>query len=329
MDRLNQQGIKAVRLSWRFRVDPILLVNMIKLIRSDPPQIVHTHLFKSDFHGRLAARLCGVPVVVSTLHNCDAWANNPVFGLIYGLTALFADKIIAVADEVKKFALEHLFIRESRIVTIRNAIQVDQFRYDDQARFNVRKEFGLSLDVLLFGIVARLDPQKDHENFLHAAALIKKEAPAARFLIVGDGGLRDSLVKLADDLGLTPDVVFCGMRKDMPAIMSAIDVLVLSSRYEGLPVVLLEAMAASRPVVSTSVNGVPGVVIDGETGLLVPSANSEALAEACMTLAGDHHLRQEMGLSGFQRVRALYSIELMIQSTIDLYAQLMRQHGVQ
>ena len=328
VDKLNQLGISATRFPWRARVDPLLVKQMYVLIKNDPPQIVHTHLFKSDFHGRVAARLAGVPVVLSTLHNCDIWAKNPILGSMYGATALLADKLIAVADEVRDYAMQYFHIPESRVVTIKNAIQIDRFENNSSLGHSVRSELDIDSDIVLFGIIARLDLQKDHENFLRAAVIVKDACPKARFIVVGDGSLGDSLKILSAELGLEKYVIFCGMRKDIPAVLSALDVVVLSSQYEGLPVVLLEAMAASRPVVSTSVNGVPGVVIDQETGFLVPPQNSQALADACLKLAKDPALRLKMGEAGYIRVKNNYSIEVMTENTIALYHTLLDKHGV-
>ena len=328
VDEFVKLGFPVKRIPWSSRVDLAAILRIKKLIQQDPPQIVHTHLFKSDFNGRLAARLAGVPVVLSTLHNCDSWARNPIFGPMYGVNALLADRLIAVADEVREFALQNFHIPGSRIVTIRNAIQIDHFENNASLGSSVRSELGIPSDAILFGIIARLDPQKDHENFLRSAAIVKNTCPNARFMIVGDGRLGESLKKLSTEMGLDKYVIFCGMRKDIPAVLSAMDVLVLSSQYEGLPMVLLEAMAASKPVVATAVNGVPGVVVDRETGFLVPPQNSQALADVCLKLAANKSLRLNMGESGYQRVKKYYNINDMTKNTIALYHALLERHGL-
>lgn len=327
-DDLMARGIRVTRLPWRARVDPLLVGRMAAEIRRDPPQIVHTHLFKSDFHGRLAARMCGVPVVVSTLHNCDKWATNPAFGISYGLTTWFGDRMIAVAEEVRDYSIRYFHIPAERIVTIPNAIDIERFANKETAGSGLRAELGIAQDAPLFGIVARLDPQKDHATFLRAAALVKKAAADARFIVIGDGQLRQSLKELSSELGLDQAVIFCGERTDIPVVMAALDVLVLSSLYEGLPITLLEGMAAARPVVSTAVNGVTGLVVDGETGLLVPPSDPEALANACLRLIADKDLRLRMGQAGYTRVKERNSLDQMNGRIIDLYQSLLSRRGL-
>ena len=325
VDDLERLGIRVELLSWRGKIDPLLVLRMVKIIQRDPPQIVHTHLFKSDFHGRLAARLGGVPIVLSTLHNCDQWAKNPIFGSIYWLTTLLADRLIAVAEEVRDFAIRYIHVSPSRIVTISNAIQTERFSNQKVAGAQFRSEMGISPNTPLFGIVARLDPQKDHKTFLQAAKLITMVAPRARFIIVGEGRLRSILEGFAVELGIDQSVSFLGMRKDIPAIMAAIDVLVLSSLYEGLPLTLLEGMAAARPVVSTAVNGVKGIVVDGETGFLVPCGNPQALADSCLRLIADQNLCKQMGEAGYERAKARYGLDTMNDKIVQLYQSLLAQ----
>jgi glycosyltransferase involved in cell wall biosynthesis len=328
VDDFKNKNIPVTHLPWIARIDPILLVRMYNAIRKEKPQIVHTHLFKSDFHGRLAARLAGVPIVVSTLHNCNAWARNPLFGLIYGFTTKFADRIIAVADEVRDYVIRYFRILPEKVITIPNAVSIERFEGKSKEGLALRKEFDISHDAPLLGIVGRLEPQKDHENYLHAAVRIHKNNQDARFLIVGEGYLRDRLIALANSLDLKEVVIFCGSRKDIPAVMAALDILVISSSYEGLPVVLLEAMAASRPIVSTAVSGVLSVVEDGVTGILVDPSNSNALADACLRLIGNPELRKKMGQNGYERVKTYYSVNAMTEKTVMLYKELISTRGV-
>jgi glycosyltransferase involved in cell wall biosynthesis len=140
--------------------------------------------------------------------------------------------------------------------------------------------------------------------------------------------LREELEAQAKALGLFPAVIFTGMRKDIPDILNALDVLVLSSLWEGLPVILLEAMAAARPIVSTAVDGVQGVLIPNETALLVKTQRPDELANACLILADDPQLRSRLGMAGFRRVSEFYSIDSMINRISDLYQELLRDCGL-
>jgi glycosyltransferase involved in cell wall biosynthesis len=295
-------------------------------MRSDPPQIVHTHLFKSDIHGRLAARLAGVPAVVSTLHNSDPWARQRLLGALYGATARFADRLIAVSDEVRDYHLKYTGAPASKIITIENGVDVQKFTGQASAGQVVRAELGIAHAAPLFGVIGRLKPQKDHTTFLLAAAEILRQLPEARFLIVGEGPLRTELEIQARGLGLEAALIFTGLRTDIPAVLAALDVLVFSSQWEGLPVTLLEGMAASRPVVATAVDGIRGVALPDVTALLVPPADPFALAAACVRLGMNRSLAGQMGEAGYLRVSAHYSLEAMIDRTADLYASLLPTH---
>lgn len=324
---LQELGLPMTRLPRLMRIDPILFGGMMRLMRRDLPQIVHTHLFKSDFHGRLAARIVGVPVVVSTLHSIDRWAQRRPLGNLYGWTSRFADRIIAISEDVKKFHMANTAVDESKFVTIENGVNVNRFSRQNTSGQTIRKEFDLDDSDVLFGIVGRLTPPKDHKTFLQAAALILQRVPLARFLIVGDGPLRTELELHAQELGIQNRVIFTGVRRDIPAILSSLDVLVSSSLWEGIPVSLLEGMAAELPVVATRVGSVPDVVTE-ETAILVPPSDPTAIAQSCVMLVNDSELRQRMGQAGLKRVSSHYSIDAMIDRTTALYTELLSTHGL-
>lgn len=325
---LQAMGLPLTRLPRLARVDPLLLVRMVRLVRQDPPQIVHTHLFKSDFHGRPAARLAGVPVVVSTLHNSDPWARQALAARLYAANARLADRLIAVSSEVRDYYLAHTPIDPQKIVAIDNGVDTRRFVGQEAAGQAARAGLGLAPNAPVFGIIGRMKPQKDHHTFLQAAAQVLPRLPAARFLVIGDGPLRAELEAEAHSLGLEQALVFTGLRADIPALLAAMDVLVFSSRWEGLPVTLLEGMAAARPVAATAVDGIRTVSIPDETALLVPPGDPAALAAACLRLGQDPALAQRMGQAGRERVTALYSLEAMIDRTVALYLGLLQRRGL-
>jgi len=305
------------------RIDPVLLWRITKLICQTRPHILHTHLFKSDFHGRIAGWMCRVPGVISTLHNQDYWAKNRMLGWLYGTTANFVDCLIAVSDEVRDFHIANTKIPAEKVLTILNGVNVDKFSKTNQLGQEFRSQLSIQSDTPLIGIVGRLLPQKDHLNFLRAAKIVNQSLPGARFLVVGDGELREVLEAEAQNLGIAQEVMFCGIRRDIPAVMAAIDVLVFSSLWEGLPVALLEGMASARPVVATAVGGIPSVLEDRQSGILVPVGNSEKLASACLEILSDPVLASQMGIAGRRRVESKFSIQSMIEKTMDLYNNLL------
>lgn len=320
--RLTEMGVTLTRLPRFARVDPVLLFRLMRLMRREKPDLVHTHLFKSDLHGRIAARLMRVSVVVSTAHNNDSWARRAPLGWLYGRTSMLADRLIAVSEEVREYQVKYTFIPPEKIVTIDNGVDMRCFAGQEDAGRAVRAEFGIKADAPLIGIIGRLSEQKDHATFLQAAARIRAELPKARFLIVGDGVLRESLIEQARSLGLGEAAIFAGLRSDIPAVMAALDVLVFSSRWEGLPVTLLEGMAAGKPVVSTAVGGVAGVVGESESALLVPPGMASLLADAVMRVLRDPELAQKLSDAARRRVREKYSLDSMLDRTLALYEEL-------
>ena len=328
VQELTALGFPLIRLPRLMRIDLTLFLGMVSLIRRESPQIVHTHLFKSDFHGRLAARVAGAPVVVSTLHSIDRWAQGRSLGVLYGWTARFADRLIAVSEDVRRFHATYTGVPEEKFVTIENGVDIHRFAGFESAGQAVRKELEFDNAAVVFGIVGRLTPPKDHSTFLKAAALILQKAPQARFLIVGEGPLREDLQLQAQEFGLGNTLVFIGLRNDIPAVLAALDVLVFSSLWEGLPVSLLEGMAAARPVVATTVGGIPEVVLPDKSAFLVPAGDAVALAEACLRLVSDSTTRRSMGQAGLARVVAHYSIDAMVDRTAALYAKLLQERGL-
>lgn len=326
VSELKNKGLNLVHFPRLGLIDPFMMMRLVQYMRKNQPQVFHAHLFKSDFHGRLAARLAGVPVVVSTLHNNDVWANNWIMGHLYGSTSIWVDRLIAVSEEVKTFHIQKTGVSPEKVIVIENAVDVQAFTGHEEAAKRIRAEFGISLDAPVFGIVGRLKPQKNIPMFLQAAVGILHEIPNARFLIVGDGPLLNDLKLKAQDIGLFPSVIFTGMRNDIPAILRSLDVLVLSSLWEGLPVILLEAMASSLPSVVTSVDGVVGVAEPDVTALLVPSGDHRELSKACIRLARDPELRRKMGWAARERVTRNYSLDRMIDRVSELYLSLLHDN---
>jgi glycosyltransferase involved in cell wall biosynthesis len=325
--KLRALGVSCTQLTRLGRIDPVLLFGMCRLIMREKPDIVHTHLFKSDFHGRLAARLCGVPVVVSTSHNNDVWAKQYLLGRLYGFTAGLTTRIIAVSAEVRDYQIQYTGVPEEKIIVIENGVDVRRFENQGDAGGAFRDEFQIGAGVPLIGIIGRLQPQKDHENFLKAAVQIRSKLPQARFVVVGDGPLREELMSQAQTLGLGSNIIFCGIRQDIPAVMSALDILVISSKWEGLPVTLLEGMAAHLPIVATAVGGIANVVADGESALLVPPQDYSALAAACLKMLQTPALSQALADAGYACVKSQFSLEAMIARTLNLYEELLESHG--
>ena len=207
-------------------------------------------------------------------------------------------------------------------------LDLDRYVNCEEVRGQFRRELGLDQDVLLVGIVARLVPIKAHELFLEAAAIVAGRFPQIRFIVVGDGERREDLESLVRQLGCEGQVLFLGWRQDLDRIYADLDLAVLTSRNEGSPVSLIEAMAAGLAVVSTRVGGVPDLVQDGMSGMLVESEDIGGLAEAIVSLLGDPQRRKALGEVGRRRVYPAYSADRLLGDMDHLYSELLSQRGL-
>jgi glycosyltransferase involved in cell wall biosynthesis len=185
-----------------------------------------------------------------------------------------------------------------------------------------KKEFNLPPEAFVITMVGRLHTQKDHRTLISAFQLITSILQNAYLLIVGQGPLRKKLQQYSQALGIDRRTRFLGFRRDIPAILAITDVVVLSTHWEGLPLILLEAMASAKPVIATDISGNREVILDGKTGLLVPPRDPEILAQAITKLAKDPKKAKEMGEKGLLRVAECFSFEMMVKKTIELYESL-------
>ncbi|MCC7043183.1 MAG: glycosyltransferase family 4 protein [Acidobacteria bacterium] len=299
---------------------------LVRLMREFRPQIVHTHTAKAGMLGRLAAWRCGVPVVVHTFHGhvfrgYFSPAKTAVFVGIERVLARLSTRLLAVSEQVRDEVLACGVGRPSQFEVLRLGLDLDRFARAGQVRGELRRELGIGSDVPLVGIVARLVPIKAHDVFLAVAARVTRVRPDAVFLIVGDGETKAALVEQAEREGLGGAVRFLGWRSDLDRVYADLDVVVLTSRNEGSPVALIEAMASARPVVSTTVGGVPELV--GDAGLLCPVDDVDALTASVLRLIASPELAESIGNKGRTRVIPAYSEDRLVADMAALYARLL------
>jgi glycosyltransferase involved in cell wall biosynthesis len=276
------------------------------------------------FWGRLAARLAGVPVVASALHS-TGFPDSVQFA--NRLLAPLTDAFIAVAEPHAKYLAAHEGCTAAKVRVIPNGVDVERFRPGEPSA-ELRKELDLPAGTPVVGIVAALRPEKNHQLFLRAAARVLAAAPRVRFLVVGDGPQREELEALARLLNVSHAVRFLGTRKDVPELLSLIDVLALTSHVEANPVSILEAMAAGKPVVATRVGSVDRAVQEGRTGYLVAPGHEEDLATRLIRLLSSRAEASTMGRMGRQFVIENASIERMVAGYEDLLAGIYRQKAI-
>ncbi len=296
-----------------------LPLRLARYLRGRGVGLVHCHNFGAFVYGALAGRLASCRGILYTAHGPD-FPCEKRRRLFQRLP--LADHIIAVSEKVRRSAVERVGIPPERVTTIVNGIDVRGFSASAQGP-KVRSELGAKADTPLVGSVARLSWEKDHETLFRAFSRLLPEHPDVRLLVVGDGPLRRSLEERVRDLALGDAVQFLGTRRDVPDVLAALNVFVLASREEGLPVALLEAMAAGLPVVATSVGGIPDVVVDGETGLLVPPGDPARLSEAIFRLMNNGEEARAMGREASKRVAERFDVSRMVRAYEDVYLRVL------
>ncbi len=305
--------------------DARALVSLYALMRRGRYQIVHTHISKAGVLGRLAARLAGVPVVLHTYHGPVAEVEaggvaGAAFRLAERTMARLSDRLVAVSADTARRSLDMGLGRPSQYCVIHNGIDLARF-----VGWEGPRPAGLPAGAAVIGAVGTLTAEKSLDVLLAAAARLRARLPEMHLVLVGDGPLRRRLETQAAVLGLGPRVQFTGLVADVRPWLGHVDVLVTPSRREGLPMVLLEALAMRRPVVATRVGGIPEIIEDGANGILVPPGDAAALAEALLRLLADRELRERMGNHGRQAVVERFGLAAMLRRTEALYEELLAE----
>ena len=301
---------------------------LIRLIHREKPDIIHTHTAKAGFLGRIAAKLTGVPIIIHTFHghvfhSYFGFFRTNFFLWLERLLAKLTDVIITVGEQQRQEIISYKIAEPEKIISVPLGLNLTPFIGDDADPNELSSELGINPDILLVGIVARLVPIKNHECFLHAARLVLKRFDKVRFLIIGDGELRGELELKARDLQIESRVIFMGFQHNLRKIYAGLDVVTLSSFNEGLPVALIEAMSAGKPVISTNVGGVRDLILDGYNGLLVPSNDQQALAEAILYLLNKPERRRMMGEAGRAKAYPGFDKSRLVSDIDHLYQQLL------
>lgn len=317
-DLLRDQGIPVHHLG-RGKFDPRVVSDLVRLARERKARILHVHGYAAADFGRIAARRVGAKLV---LHEHFADPRMPAYqGLADRLLAGLTDRAIAVSGSTRDFLVEQRHVPATKVRLIWNGAPLEEFGPPRPGRrAALRRELGLPDEAVVIGIVGRLSEQKGHRYLLDAFAAL--EAPAARLLVVGDGDRMDALAEQARVLRLGDRVVFAGHRTDIPDVLAALDVFCIASTYEGTPLALFEAMAAGRPIVSTAVDGCREVLVDGDTGLLVPPADPPGLAAALARVVHDAGLRGRLADSA-RKASVRYDIQECVRQMERLYDELL------
>jgi len=316
--------------------DGAALLRLASIFRERRPQIVHTHSSKAGILGRAAARLAGVPIVVHTIHGFGFNDRQPalVRGALVALERMattFTTHFIAVSHSTLKTGIDRRIVPRERASVIRSGIAIAEFEAAARQRSRggdaaVRREMGLPAEAPLVGMVACLKAQKAPLDFIEVAARVAWQVPEARFVIVGDGELRPAVEARARALGLGDRLRLLGWRRDVPRIVAALDVLVLTSLWEGLPRVVPEGIAAGVPIVATSADGTTDVLSDGTTGLVCRPGDLDGLSERVVRLLRDPVLAARLSRQA-RAVLPEFDIDAMVRAQEALYHDLLRAVG--
>lgn len=320
-DRVEEQGVPVIPLHKHPRFDLPVIPRLASVLRRHRVDIVHSHVWPANVWGRVVGAAMGTSALLVTEHNVDLWKGRLHFFLDRAL-ARVTDRILCVSRAVERFYHETAGIDGRTLSYVPNGIDPAPFdRPVDVAA--KRRELGLDPGRPVVAVVARLLPQKHHSGFLRAMKLLKERSVEASGLIVGDGRLREELETETRELGLSDRVRFVGERGDVPEVLLASDVVALSSIHEGMPLAILEGMAAGRPAVVTDVGGCREVVEDGVTGFVVPPREPTALAMSIEKLVRSPELARAMGGAGRVRVRREFSLDRMVRRNQEIYDEVL------
>ncbi len=336
---LEESGAEVIDLPISRRIAPVSdlvsLYQLIKLMRCRRPQLVHTHTSKAGFLGRLAARLCGVPHIVHTIHElpqnstANPWKKRFYWMLEYVAARFWCDHLVTVSQPNYDQITSEGIASPEKLTLVREGLDLSKYEPyrlhlpGTRSVEDIRAEFAIAPDELLLCSVGRLEKAKGHADLLRAFAQVVEKHPKARLVIVGQGHLHDELQAELEGLGLTGRALLAGWREDMLDILAACDLYVLASHYEGLGIATMEAMALARPVVCTGVGGVVDVVVDGETGFLVPAHSPHQLAARIDDMLSDSDLRQRMAAAGYRRVQEHFHDDKANAAMLELYERIL------
>ena len=308
---------------------------LARILRRQRPHIVETHTAKAGAVGRLAARLAGVPILIHVFHghvfhSYFGPAKTELFINIERGLARLTDRIITISPAQRRDVVDvYRIAPPERVITIPLGLDLGPFEPARQScRGQFRSSLGISPDIPLIGFVGRLTAVKNPRQFIEVAGRVIRESPQARFVFVGDGELRPALEEQVGALGLAQTVIFTGWQENMPAVYSDLDLLVLTSLNEGTPVTAIEALATGVPVVASEVGGVPDVVTHHETGLLVPSGDAEATAQAILQFLRAPERAQRLALAGQRVVLGRFDLRRLVNDMDALYHALLIEKGV-
>ncbi|MFH1066526.1 MAG: glycosyltransferase [bacterium] len=298
---------------WRY---PVAIMELARLFRRQKVQIVNTHSSRDGWIGGLAARLARVPLIIRSRHIDVTYPNRFLSRIAYGR---LPHLVLTTSNKITDGLLVSLDLNPAKVITVPTGVDLKKFHPD--VKSDLRKELGMDPNVKLIGMASVLRSWKGHYDFLIAARAIAKKYPSVRFVIAGDGPMKETVIRQIEELELTQHVSLLGHRNDVPQVLAALDIVVLpSTAHEGIPQTMLQAMAMGKPVIGTRVGGIPEVIEDGWNGLLVPSRDAAAIAQAALRLIDNHTLRDNLTKKARETILQRHSLDTMCETLEGIYA---------
>jgi glycosyltransferase involved in cell wall biosynthesis len=328
-ERLRAAGVSVTPMRLHRLNNLSAMLQLAKQLRREGVGLFHVHGAQAGLFGRVAARLAGVPAVVYTPHTIDMrrhYTQRLYFWLERLLTG-WTDVIISVNEADRERLIRARVVPAEKIVTVHYGINADRFRRNPLLASRARQALGVPERAPLVVQIGRLHVEKGPSFLVQAAALVLQQHPEARFVLVGEGPLRADLTAQIAALDVADQVLLAGWWSDVTGILAAADVVALASLWEGLPFAVLEAMAAERPVVATSVNGCREIITDGVNGLLVPLRDPHALAMAIGRLLDDPAFAAQLARAGHQTIEEQYSPRAAIAAVQAVYERVLAAKG--
>jgi len=332
--KLTEVGVKIDTLDMTSRYNLGTILKLKNIIKTRNVQIVHSQGGRADFFARIAARSANVPIIISSVamlvEGYDvSLLRKGLYVLMDRWTERWVNKFIILSEASRRTLIERHKIPQEKIVKIYNGIEIEEYNPDlkeaRRKKLEVRRKLGLKNDMLVIGAIGRLVWQKGFEYLIQAIPKVIEVFPETRFLIVGEGPMRRRLEELGEKFQVKDNIIFAGFRSDIKEILESIDLLAMPSLLEGLPMVLLEGMAMSKPIVATRIEGITEVLEDGKTGLLVPAQDPHALAEAITEILNNKTKANLLGQNARKIAEEKFSVKKMVEQLEWVYEKLLNE----
>ena len=320
---IEESGIEVISLNkLGHRFNWTIVRDIYNLIKARDVKIVRTHQYHANLYGRLAAWPAKVPCIVASVHNVYTRDRKLHRRIINKFLSGFTDKVVAVSETVKRDILKYDGLTDDKVTVIYNGI--DTQRFFDTSRNSMRANLGIPPEAPVIGTVGRLTIQKGQKYLLDAVAMLKEKFSQTVLLIIGDGPMRDELGSRIKALGIDKNAILLGTRRDIPQLLSAMDVFVLPSLWEGLGTALIEAMAAGKAVIATDIAPFREIINSEKVGILVPVEDSKAMASSIELLFNNKSLAETFGGSAKERVFSHFTMDITVNRYVSLFENILR-----